>query len=321
MSNASGKSLDKTHLSIDIAEKRLLIHRDYLAHTLRWTHVARALQRSGAYKTATVLDVGCGKELPLAKMLYSNRLMVQDYVGLDANKPDTLHTDHFANGKFPLSAYGNAVFPRDLNIDLGDTPGINVCGDWYNFPTHIVSFEVIEHIEPLHVIDFLNGVRNIMKASIDQGNPSPVFYLSTPCYDGKNAAANHVNEMSYILLYALLESIGFTIDASYGTFASIYDYKDQLEADGYGNLFEQMRDYYDTNFLSLIFAPLYPHLSRNALWVLRYGEPQLNKQVFELSPRHSSSEHWRDFAKTLNMIYAPEYDLENKESTDETDNL
>lgn len=295
MSNARGKSLDKTHLSIDIAEKRRLIHRDYIAHCFRWSHVARNLMRSGAYKDATVLDLGCGKELPMAKMLYSNRLMVKNYVGLDANKPDSLHTDHFANGKFPLNAYGNAVFPRDLTIE---NDYISVCGDDYDFPTHITSFEVIEHIEPKHVIDFLSAVLHMQKQA-KANNIDSTFYLSTPCYDGKKAADNHVNEMSYELLRRVLLTMGFTIQNVYGTFASIYDYKDKLEEDGYGKLFNDMRAYYDTNVLATIFAPLYPSMSRNALWELKAYDQVWENTPFTMSDRHCSSENWRDFADFL----------------------
>ena len=40
MANARGKEIDNTHLSIDQAEARGFIHRDYIAHCLRWTHVS-----------------------------------------------------------------------------------------------------------------------------------------------------------------------------------------------------------------------------------------------------------------------------------------
>ena len=43
MANARGKEIDNTHLSIDQAEERGFIHRDYIAHCLRWTHVAKYL--------------------------------------------------------------------------------------------------------------------------------------------------------------------------------------------------------------------------------------------------------------------------------------
>ena len=42
MANARGKEIDNTHLSIDQAEARGFIHRDYIAHCLRsvsYTHL------------------------------------------------------------------------------------------------------------------------------------------------------------------------------------------------------------------------------------------------------------------------------------------
>ena len=34
-------------------------------------------------------------------------------------------------------------------------------------------------------------------------------------------------------------------------------------------MFEELSRYYDANLISNIMAPLFPELSRNALWVLR----------------------------------------------------
>ena len=58
MANERGKSVDKTFLSIDNAEERGFLHRDYIAHCLRWTHVVKWLHQGGRYKTARILDVG-----------------------------------------------------------------------------------------------------------------------------------------------------------------------------------------------------------------------------------------------------------------------
>ena len=56
MANARGKEIDNTHLSIDQAEERGFIHRDYIAHCLRWTHVAKYLHLKSRYKTARIID-------------------------------------------------------------------------------------------------------------------------------------------------------------------------------------------------------------------------------------------------------------------------
>ena len=37
------RKIDKTMLSIDNAESRGFLHRDYIAHCLRWTHVTKYL--------------------------------------------------------------------------------------------------------------------------------------------------------------------------------------------------------------------------------------------------------------------------------------
>jgi hypothetical protein len=67
----------------------------------------------------------------------------------------------------------------------------------------------------------------------------------------------------------ILNDVGFVIDDVFGTFASISDYKDSLQEWGLEAAFDRLREYYDTNMLSTILAPLFPSKARNALWVLR----------------------------------------------------
>ena len=43
MANARGKEIDNTHLSIDQAEARGFIHRDYIAHCLRHLSVIASI--------------------------------------------------------------------------------------------------------------------------------------------------------------------------------------------------------------------------------------------------------------------------------------
>ena len=37
------RKIDKTHLSCDQAEERGFLHRDYIAHCLRWSHIVKHL--------------------------------------------------------------------------------------------------------------------------------------------------------------------------------------------------------------------------------------------------------------------------------------
>jgi hypothetical protein len=76
MANERGKHIDNTHLSIDQAEARGFIHRDYIAHCLRWTHVAKWMGKPDNRKNCKLLDIGCGKDVPLARMLFTSRMAI-----------------------------------------------------------------------------------------------------------------------------------------------------------------------------------------------------------------------------------------------------
>jgi 2-polyprenyl-3-methyl-5-hydroxy-6-metoxy-1,4-benzoquinol methylase len=283
VANERGKHLDKTHLSIDQAEARGFIHRDYIAHCLRWSHVAKHLQQQHRYKTAYVLDIGCGKEVPLAKLMYSSRLIPETgkYVGIDANYLTV--PDMFKTGKFPIELWSQKTFPW---LELEEK---------YSFEV-VTCFEVCEHVEPMMALQILQGIQRIL-------DDSGAAFISTPCYDAQTgAAANHVNEMSHAAFGSMIERSGLFIENVWGTFASIKDYKDQLQALGMDKIFDRLRDYYDSNYLATVFAPLFPHLARNCLWqVTKHGG---GPDKYEpLSTYHeasnSSSELWTDFVRAL----------------------
>lgn len=271
------RTVDKTYLSLDLAEERGLIHRDYIAHCLRWSHVARHLQRSGRFKDAIVLDVGCGKELPLAKLLYVNKMTPLHYVGVDMNEfgiPEMLQ-----GKKLPIQLWKKTDF-CDLDmedvglkiIDRDDPAGPGY--DDYALPNIVVSFEVLEHMTPAHC-------RRTMEHMKEVTAPDCHYFISTPCYNG-SAAGNHVSEVTYGALGGLFEDLGYHIEGVYGTFASISDYESSLgDVATYDRatgevaartdlrpIFNALRNYYDTNVLSIIFAPLFPDKSRNCLWHL-----------------------------------------------------
>lgn len=255
MANARGKTVDTTFLSLTQAEERGFIHRDYIAHCFRWSHVVKRLMKGGRYKTARILDIGCGRELPFPFLMYSNKMVPAKYVGIDAGPILPEYRDKLMVGKMgPVTAlHERTCFSKDwaYNVDREI--------DAY---TDIICFECAEHVEPDMLKDMLAGMRAILHAS--EGR----VWLSTPCWDYKSCAANHVNEMTYAALGSMLTEQGFVIENVHGTFASISDYKDQM-SDSYLEVFNDLRDYYDTNVLSTIFAPMFPAFSRNALWELR----------------------------------------------------
>jgi hypothetical protein len=94
----------------------------------------------------------------------------------------------------------------------------------------------------------------------------------------------------------MLSKVGLEVDARYGTFASIKDYKEMVEKDDLDGVFSRLRDYYDSNYLATIFAPLYPHRARNVLWRVKLPK---TVEMFEagkfsdLTKPLSSSEAWQ----------------------------
>lgn len=304
MANARGKSIDNTHLSIDQAERRGFLHRDYIAHCLRWSHVCKYINLKQRYKTARVLDIGCGIDLPLAKMLYSSRLIVQDYVGVDYNKTDKLDMSPFHTGKMSVSAYGNVDAAKDIHLGQGAVNAYSV-GSYqddesnvHTYPSIITCFEVLEHIEPEHCRRMLQFFHEILGHKDGEATDrNGVAFISTPCWDPHTgAAANHVSEIKYHALGALIEDLGFVIENHYGTFASQKDYKKDLPPEE-AKLFNRMSEYYDSNYMATIFAPLYPEKSRNCLWKIRpikEGEEYERKfdKLIEVNSPWTSSESW-----------------------------
>lgn len=253
MSNVRGQEVDKTFLSIDTAERRGFLHRDYIAHCFRWSHVVKYISslRGSDGKYGSILDVGCGKEIPLFKTLYSSRMMVDRYVGTDVRPlslPDDIKMENLMAKGIDIQLIGGKVFSK---AEVQGRFDVATC------------FEVIEHMEPEEGLLTLQKIRHHLK---EDG----VLFLSTPNYDQKvGPADNHVCEYDYSAMEALVLYAGFKIKNVYGTFASQRDYKDALQQYvGLPTIFERLREYYDVNVLSTIFAPLFPEESRNCLWEL-----------------------------------------------------
>ena len=246
------RKIDKTHLSCDQAEERGFLHRDYIAHCLRWSHIVKHL--GNKYKSARILDIGCGKEIPLIKTLYTMRMTPDMYVGVDANKTacsTNIHDkiyDKMGGGNFELFWNFDASEPAAFQyLDLT--------------PTLITCFEVLEHVIPEKVIGILDNIRKV-------ADSQTTIFISTPCFNGK-AAANHINEMTYEFMTDLMWEY-FHIDRCWGTFASQKDIEPMInqDVDEIQHLYEHLKSYYDSNLLSVIFAPLFPSKSRNCMWKL-----------------------------------------------------
>jgi 2-polyprenyl-3-methyl-5-hydroxy-6-metoxy-1,4-benzoquinol methylase len=286
MANKRNKNVDTTYLSIDKAEERGFIHRDYIAHCLRWSHVIKRLMERAQYKTARVLDIGCGREVPLAKTLYSSKMVVERYFGVDVGPIPDGSLEPFSSGVFPVKVWERTDFRE---ISLEDLEGMPA--NW------VTCFEVLEHVEPRHMLDILDNVQRLLS---DGGTA----FFSTPCWNRTDCAANHVNEMTYSALGAVFEAADFEVEKVYGTFASIRDYEHmmphftEITELPLRHVFNLLREYYDTNFLSCIFAPIFPAQSRNCIWELK--KRNRNKKypaLKDCNPPWGSSEKWKEMAR------------------------
>lgn len=307
MRNAA-RLLDKTFLNLDSAEERGIVHRDYLAHVFRWSHIIKYLAQKHRYKDAVVLDVGCGKLMPLAKTMYVNKFTPRFYVGVDANKFDI--PEMLRDKKIQIKAWSETDFCAldSSDVSLTEPDGTET------LPNIVTSFEVYEHLAPEHA-------RRLLEHMLKITSQDCAYFLSTPCWNG-DAAENHINETLFSALGSLLEDLGFSIVSVWGTFASIRDYKDQLsnwtyyyngdDPNGDGTnvnvrtanllpLFDVLSEYYDTNVLATIFAPLFPASSRNCLWQLDRvaNHPNYKRKFSRLvdSPvPWTQSDSWRELA-------------------------
>lgn len=247
------KCYNTTDLSPDSAFERHVFHRDQFAHYLRWTHILKEAKIG-----ESIVDFGCG-QANLLEVLYRNKFKQKRYVGIDIREK----TIEKAAEKF-----SNVEWAQFIAADL-ITSGL----DFQQFDADkVCSFEVLEHVGKQNAETFLSNFK-------DCGNNNATYYLSTPNYDPSvGAAANHifdagdgrgedVQEFDHYELEELLKK-HFTVVKKFGTFASVKDYK-PLMNEWQKSMFEKLKEYYDSNLVSNIMAPLFPDASRNTLWVLK----------------------------------------------------
>lgn len=252
----NGVKYNCTQLTPQQTFERHIYHRDQFAHYLRWTHVLK-----NAKIGQTILDFGCGSA-EMLEVFYRNRYRPKRYLGLEIrDKQVELNKEKFANLLFAEFRQVDLCQPE---LDLDETFDVITC------------FEVMEHIGHENADIFLDNIAY-------HCNENTVVYLSTPNYDpGVGAADNHmltkddgtkeVGEWDHFELQDKLSEF-FTIEHKYGTFASMKDYKSDLTEDWQKKMFEQLREYYDTNLIANIMAPLIPaEHARNCLWVMKVRE-------------------------------------------------
>lgn len=240
---------NKTQLNPNTTFERHVFHRDQFSHYLRWTHVLKRAKIG-----MNVLDFGCGSG-NLAEVFYRNKYAPGFYLGLDV-RPQTIKK---CEEKFKMCSWAH-FFTSDL------------CSKDFKLSTDVswdivCCFELLEHVGKNNAVQILENIKNHL-------NDDTVFLLSTPCYDAQvGAADNHmidgeVGEFTYEELKKTLGDLNFTIVNHWGTFASQKDYKPFMN-DWQQKYYEKAHEYFDSNILSNLMAPLFPEHSRNCLWELK----------------------------------------------------
>ena len=243
---------NKTQLTPQNEFERHIYHRDQFAHYFRWSHVLK-----NAKIGQTILDFGCGTG-EILELFYRNRYRPKKYLGLDIRQK-TINDNNEKFKKLDFAEFRQADLCQP-ELDLKQTFDIITC------------FEVMEHIGHENADTFLDNIAY-------HCDSDTTVYLSTPNYDPKvGAAQNHllgpnkeVGEWDHFELEEKLSEF-FIIKKKYGTFASIKDYKNDLH-DWQIPMFEALKEYYDTNVLAVLMAPIIPpEHARNCLWVLQVRE-------------------------------------------------
>lgn len=220
------------------------LHRDYTAHFFRWAFARRFITAEDH-----VLEIGCGQDRRLARLLTADvGPHVKSYVGVDINRlKPTEHQRLTFLGEFNfVERYRELKKLRPEGFDV------------------VVHLEVIEHMKVEHG-------RKLLRACHELLRPGGVMLMSTPCYDGKRHAANHIHEYTVPELQAAVEKAKFKVRHRFGTFMDIKHIGKaepvNVELKAIKQVRKALLDYYDNNALSCFFAPLYPDHARNNLWV------------------------------------------------------
>lgn len=237
------RTFDQTFLDTDTD----VIHRDYIAHALRWGFSKRNFI---IHEKTQVLDVGCGPTRPMLLVLFGGigaSPLAKRYVGVDLNKiKPTSHKRSTLYPEFNFIEQVEELRKKEGTFDL------------------ITNFEVIEHMPKAMGLQLLKAMRRML-------TPTGRILLSTPVYDGKARAANHIHEYDLTELQEHITKAGLKTVDRYGTFANYNDIKKVAAPEHLATL-NDIRAWFGNEVAACFLAPLYPDQSRNNYWVLQAGK-------------------------------------------------
>lgn len=219
------------------------VHRDYAAHFFRWGFAKRFIRRG-----MSVLDVGCGVDVPLVHVLCASLSHVPErYVGVELNR-------------FKRARLNPAWATYETGIDFTSAAQARALRARHPAFDVACCFEMIEHMPRAEGRRLLRHLRLSLA-------PGGLALLSTPVFNGK-AALNHVHEYTISELQREIQRAGFEIAGRFGTFADQRSLRkvasrEELE------LVRRLSAYYDNDVIACFLAPLYPDAARNNVWLLK----------------------------------------------------
>lgn len=217
------------------------VHRDYAAHYFRWGFAKNFIKNG-----TTVLEVGCGQDMPLPRVLTASMAHVpKRYVGCDMNSI-----------KKPLVREWIELLDEfDFTSRHKEIEG--------TFDV-IVCFEVIEHMSK-------EDGKKLLKAIKAKMHSDSVFLMSTPVYNEKHMAANHIHEYRRDELQEHIESVGLTVLNQFGTFMTSQAIK-KVATPQELELIETLHEFYGWDVLANFLAPKYPEAASNICWKIGLAE-------------------------------------------------
>lgn len=230
-----------------------IIHRDYIAHAFRWGFCKENFVE---HERTRVLDVGCGPTRPLLAVLFGGigNTLAKSYTGVDLSP--VKGTKHARS-----AIYGNTNFLEEWERILEERGPFDL----------ITNFEVIEHMRKQDGLRLLQAFRRCL------AGPDSRILLSTPVYDGKGRAKNHIHEYTIAELDNHIKVAGLRVVKRYGTFMNHHEVK-KVATPAQLEVYNQLREYFSQEVMANFLAPLYPDHARNNLWVLEAQETKARRR-------------------------------------------
>ena len=252
--------IDSTFLDIQKSDETYQFGRDYIAHAVRWSLLQNLIikRSKDLGRPVVVYDVGCGRKMPLAQTLFSNRHynVIHSMWCFDQTIDQTRNfTVNKEQRVFPIvgdfcQTYNSAAYVPDI----------------------IVSFEAFEHMPFEHSWKFLRTIRACCQSHTR-------FYFSTPNYSHtRGAAKNHQNECAMPSILTMLENCGFTVRQTNGLYCEIKRAEEFCNNNNMSGLYLAMKERFENEVLSMLFAWDLPEDSKNVLYTCDIADPTATDQ-------------------------------------------